>query len=173
MLHFSCKQDAAFRVPITPKACISSCSKGTAYHQCEALYIIKPQGKCTLARDEIQGRLAALDDIHRTSRGDDMPSLSAWIKKFDKSKLVEFFWPTRKDSNLRPSESESDALSSCATGRDELILPFATFNVGADTPSGCATGSFGKHSYYTILSAQMQAIFAVFALLFSKEKKNC
>ena len=27
------------------------------------------------------------------------------------------FWPTRKDSNLRPSESESDALSSCATGR--------------------------------------------------------
>ena len=28
------------------------------------------------------------------------------------------FWPTRKDSNLRPSESESDALSSCATGRN-------------------------------------------------------
>ena len=28
-----------------------------------------------------------------------------------------FLWPTRKDSNLRPSESESDALSSCATGR--------------------------------------------------------
>ena len=26
-------------------------------------------------------------------------------------------WPARKDSNLRPSESESDALSSCATGR--------------------------------------------------------
>ena len=32
-------------------------------------------GKCTLARDEIQGRLAALDDMHRTSRGDDIPSL--------------------------------------------------------------------------------------------------
>ena len=30
------------------------------------------------------------------------------------------FWPTRKDSNLRPSESESDALSSCATGRYEV-----------------------------------------------------
>ena len=29
---------------------------------------------------------------------------------------VLFYWPTRKDSNLRPSESESDALSSCATG---------------------------------------------------------
>ena len=26
-------------------------------------------------RDEIQGRLAALDDIHHASRGDDMPSL--------------------------------------------------------------------------------------------------
>ena len=36
-----------------------------------------------------------------------------------------FVWPTRKDSNLRPSESESDALSSCATGRysvDTLVL---------------------------------------------------
>ena len=32
------------------------------------------------------------------------------------AKLVDF-WPTRKDLNLRPSESESDALSSCATGR--------------------------------------------------------
>ena len=31
------------------------------------------------------------------------------------------FWPTRKDSNLRPSESESDALSSCATGRYEIL----------------------------------------------------
>ncbi len=29
-----------------------------------------------------------------------------------------FRWPTRKDSNLRPSESESDALSSCATGSE-------------------------------------------------------
>ena len=26
------------------------------YHQCEALYIIKPQVRCTLARDEIQPR---------------------------------------------------------------------------------------------------------------------
>jgi len=45
------------------------------YHQCEALYIIKSQERCTLARDDIQGRLAALDDIRRTLRGDDMPSL--------------------------------------------------------------------------------------------------
>ena len=34
------------------------------FHRCEALYIIKPQEKYTLGRDEIQGRLAALDDIH-------------------------------------------------------------------------------------------------------------
>ena len=27
------------------------------------VYIIKPQGRCTLAHDEMQGRLAALDDI--------------------------------------------------------------------------------------------------------------
>ena len=39
-------------------------SEGIAYHQHEVLYIIKPQGRCTLTRDEIQGRLAALDDIH-------------------------------------------------------------------------------------------------------------
>ena len=34
------------------------------------------------------------------------------------------FWPTRKDSNLRPSESESDALSSCATGRCRVTERF-------------------------------------------------
>ncbi|MBR6768022.1 MAG: hypothetical protein IKM34_00865 [Clostridia bacterium] len=32
-------------------------------------------GKCTLARDEIQGRFTALDDMHHASRGDDMLSL--------------------------------------------------------------------------------------------------
>jgi len=32
-------------------------------------------GRYTLARDEIQGRRAALDDIHHASRGDDIPSL--------------------------------------------------------------------------------------------------
>ena len=37
---------------------------------------------------------------------------------------IPFFWPTRKDSNLRPSESESDALSSCATGRYEIVLHY-------------------------------------------------
>ena len=38
------------------------------------------------------------------------------------ARLHFFLWPTRKDSNLRPSESESDALSSCATGRDAFVI---------------------------------------------------
>ena len=29
-------------------------SKGIVYHQHKVLHLIKPQGKCTLARDEIQ-----------------------------------------------------------------------------------------------------------------------
>ena len=41
--------------------------RSIVYHQAAGGY--------TLARDEIQGRLAALDDIRRTSCVDDMPSL--------------------------------------------------------------------------------------------------
>ena len=41
--------------------------------------------------------------------------------RFRKSTAGSFprgaFWPARQDSNLRPQESESCALSSCATGR--------------------------------------------------------
>ena len=57
---------------ITPKACISfatccgiSSMRSIVYHQAAE--------KCTLARDEIQPRRA--DNMHRTSRGDDIPSL--------------------------------------------------------------------------------------------------
>ena len=54
--------------------------------------------------------------------------------KVEKRKLTQkrklWDWPTRKDSNLRPSESESDALSSCATGRYSVSE--------SDTLSGCA-----------------------------------
>ena len=53
-----------------------------AYHQNEVLYIIIAKAFYAHKRcDEIQGRLTALDDIHRTSYGDDMPLLSQWIKK--------------------------------------------------------------------------------------------
>ena len=63
---------------------------GELYYQGEALYIIKMKfcisstrsviyhqaaGRYTLTRDEIQWRLAAIDDMHRTSCGDDMPNL--------------------------------------------------------------------------------------------------
>ena len=50
-------------------------SVGIAYHQRLAVVYHQAAGKYTLARDEIQGRLADLDDIHHASRGDDMPSL--------------------------------------------------------------------------------------------------
>ena len=46
------------------------------YHQHGVLYIIKPQERYSLkGADEIQGWLAALDDMHHASRGDDIPSL--------------------------------------------------------------------------------------------------
>ena len=51
---------------------------------------------------------------------DDIPLLSQWIKN-STSRNLSNFWPARKDSNLRPSESESDALSSCATGRYRCV----------------------------------------------------
>ena len=40
--------------------CGISSTRSVVYHQCEALYIIKPQGRYTLKRDEIQGRNAPL-----------------------------------------------------------------------------------------------------------------
>ncbi len=40
------------------------------------------------------------DDMHRTSCGNDIPSLPAWIKKFDLSKQVEFFGRGRR---IRPT----------------------------------------------------------------------
>ena len=39
------------------------------------------------------------------------------LKKQQTAKSVCCFWPARQDLNLRPRESESRALSSCATGR--------------------------------------------------------
>ena len=52
-------------------------------------------GRCALRRDEIQGRRATLDDIHRTLCDDDMPSLDflpvAWIKKSDKKDIFVSF----------------------------------------------------------------------------------
>ena len=97
------------------------------FYQCEALHIINSAGivyhpqlvavyhqaadRCTLKRDEIQGRLADLDDMHHASRGDDMPSLReppklgklasgnpycGLDKKFDRSQPVDFCLLTTK-----------------------------------------------------------------------------
>ena len=38
------------------------------------------------------------------------------------------YWPARRDSNPRSSESESAALSSCATGRFFPIIPLLAFS---------------------------------------------
>ena len=45
------------------------------YHQRLAVVYHPAAGKYTLARDDIQGRRAALDDIRHASRGNDIPSL--------------------------------------------------------------------------------------------------
>ena len=91
---------------INAKHCISS-KQSFVYHQAAEEY--------TLARDDIQGRLAALDDIPTCVGLYAKPA--AWIKNDKILSNFVVFWPARKDLNLRPSESESDALSSCATGR--------------------------------------------------------
>ena len=49
-------------------------SVGIAYHQCEALYIIKPQVDARWRVMRYKGA-RALEDIHHASRGDDIPSL--------------------------------------------------------------------------------------------------
>ena len=51
-----------------------------------------------------------------------LPDFSLWqnTQRKTTSLCLSFFWPARKDSNLRPSESESDALSSWATGRYKI-----------------------------------------------------
>ena len=52
-------------------------NQGVALHIIRSLSAVyhHAAGRYTLARDEMQGRLAALDDMHRTLCGDDMPSL--------------------------------------------------------------------------------------------------
>ena len=54
-----------------------------------ALYIIKPQGKCTLKRDDIQPHRGWWYAPHFVRRWYAKPA--DWIKKSDKSKLVGFF----------------------------------------------------------------------------------
>ena len=55
----------------------------------------------TPARDEIQGRQAALDDIHHSSRGDDIPSLRLGYKnKWDRDAIPFVFMAERERFEL-------------------------------------------------------------------------
>ena len=66
-------------------------SVGIAYHQCRALYIIKPQIKCTLARDEIQGRNAPLM-IYATLRASMIYQACGLDKKTRQVETCRIFW---------------------------------------------------------------------------------
>ena len=46
----------------------------------------------TCVRDDIQGRLAALDDIRHTACGGEMPLLSQWIKKKSRMETILLFF---------------------------------------------------------------------------------
>ena len=59
---------------LTACRCISSISQEIAYHPLEEWHIIKPQERYTLKRDDIQYRLAGIDDI-QPKRADDIPNL--------------------------------------------------------------------------------------------------
>ena len=70
------------------------------YHQCEALYITNglPLYIIIAKEDTACGwwytrfdEICSSKRMRCTLKRDDMPLLSQWIKKFDKSKLVEFF----------------------------------------------------------------------------------
>jgi hypothetical protein len=51
--------------------------RSIVYHQHEVLYIIKPQENTRWRVMRYNNGSAVVGDIHRTSRGDDMPSL--WL----------------------------------------------------------------------------------------------
>ena len=77
--------------------CISS-TRSVVYHQAA--------GEYTPARDEMQGRLAALDDMHRTLCGDDMPSLRLGSKREGVAFDSFSFWCGQED--VEPPSLRSD-----------------------------------------------------------------
>ena len=67
---------------------------------------------------------------------DDMPLLSQWIKKFDKSKLVEFFGadketrtPTSLTLDPKSSASANSAISACKNYLTNCIAEIATLTL--------------------------------------------
>ena len=91
--------DLSCSVPITPKACISSATccgissmQSIVYHQ--AAGRSSPEGA-----DEIQGRHAALDDMHDCVVM--IYQACGLDKKIRQVKTCRIFWRRRKDLNLR------------------------------------------------------------------------
>ena len=82
-------------------------------------FLSKPQAWYIIRRKSVyhQGRLTALVSHHAPAYFTRSAGTNFTEKSHSLLRMA-FFWPTRKDLNLRPSESESDALSSCATGRE-------------------------------------------------------
>ena len=95
---------------ITAEPCISSIPK--------ELYIIKPQVDTRWRVMRYNNGSAVVDDIHRTSRGDDIPSLSAWIKK-SKSFDLDFLAPP---AGLEPATTWLTVRCSTDWAKEEYIL---------------------------------------------------
>ena len=87
--RFGGEKTSAFEM-VSPRHTATYILYNILYYQHKALYIINSAGEYTLARDEIQGRISALDDMHRTSRGDDIPSLRLGYKKRNLFSKVPF-----------------------------------------------------------------------------------
>ena len=73
---------------INTKCCISSIPQGIAYHQNEVLYIISPTGCISSSRQNFYTHPSGMmiyaelcSAMIYTLKRDDIPSLSAWIKK--------------------------------------------------------------------------------------------
>ena len=86
-------------------------------------------GGCTLMRDEIQGRLADLDDMHRTSCGDDMPSLREPPKL---GKLASGNPYCGLDKQKRTFGRQK--FSFCWWRRGESLSPAGSVRLGSDRP---------------------------------------
>jgi hypothetical protein len=64
------------------------------------LYIIKPQEDARWRVMRYKGGFAAIDDMHHTSRGDDIPLLSQWINKKGVTKCCSFFMVISKKTTF-------------------------------------------------------------------------
>ena len=79
---------------------------------------------------------------------DDMPLLSQWIKKFDKSKLVEFFGCGTRIRTQEMTESESVALPLGDAALTKNILPYLILLVKRNL---LIFLTFFQHLFYPII----------------------